>query len=368
MPAMSDAYPYVSSYKDRHGHTRWRFRRGKKTIALPGQPGEKRFEDAYLAAVEGRSVQRLAPKMIRGGIIPRSLRDAWRVVRTGKEWKALRETSKDQQRNVAERFFSTQPDPAQPIEWGDVLVENIQRRHIKAILAGRSDTPHAARHVFSLLRKLTAAALDEEWIAVDPTYRLKHRPEFGGWRAWTEGERAAFERRWPLGSTPRLAYALALYTGQRRADVAGMCWTDIEGETIHVVQAKTGRELWLPILPALRQVLALTPRTGETILVTQYGRPFSVKALGMRMQDWTKAAGLPAGATMHGLRKTLGKLLAEGGATTRQLMDVLGHSSMQHAELYSRAAEQRRMAQEAMRAVSGALRPRPEPVEDDGDP
>jgi hypothetical protein len=35
----------------------------------------------------------------------------------------------------------------------------------------------------------------------------------------------------------------------------------------------------------------------------------------------------------HGLRKTLGKRPAEGGASTPQLMDVLGHHDIEHAEL-----------------------------------
>jgi hypothetical protein len=40
--------------------------------------------------------------------------------------------------------------------------------------------------------------------------------------------------------------------------------------------------------------------------------------------------------TARGVRKTLGKALAEHGATTRELMDVLGHEDIKHAELCSR--------------------------------
>lgn len=356
---MTASHPHASSYRDRHGHERWRFRRGKRTTALPGRPGDPRFEAAYLAAVEGRAVPKQEPRRHPGTVVPRSLRDAWRRHISSAEWKALRESSRAQQRAVAERFLSTRVDAAQPLLWADVLVEHIQRRHVRAILASMAERPHAARHVFSLLRKLIAVALDEEWITSDPTHRLKHRPEFGGWRAWTAAERAAFESHWPLGTTPRLAYALALYTGSRRADVAAMRWADLEGDSIRVVQAKTGRALVLPVLPALQQALAASKRDGDTILVTRYGDAFSVKALGMRMQGWTRAAGIGAGATFHGLRKTLGKLLAEGGATTRELMDVLGHTSMQHAELYSREAEQQRLARAGMDRVKATLRPRP---------
>jgi integrase len=51
---------------------------------------------------------------------------------------------------------------------------------------------------------------------------------------------------------------------------------------------------------------------------------------------------------MHGLRKTLGKALAESGATTRELMDILGHTDIKHAELYSREAEQKILAESGM--------------------
>jgi len=37
-------YPGVSSYQDRHGKTRWRFRKtGLKPALLPGEPGSKPF-------------------------------------------------------------------------------------------------------------------------------------------------------------------------------------------------------------------------------------------------------------------------------------------------------------------------------------
>ena len=57
------------------------------------------------------------------------------------------------------------------------------------------------------------------------------------------------------------------------------------------------------------------------------------------MAHWCALAGLPKGLTLHGLRKSLGVYLAEAEASTRQLMDVLGHDDIDHAELYSSASE-----------------------------
>lgn len=60
----------------------------------------------------------------------------------------------------------------------------------------------------------------------------------------------------------------------------------------------------------------------------------------------------PPGYTMHGLRKALGVKLAEADASTRQLMEMLGHSNIAYAELYSREASQIRLAMQAMDKVT----------------
>jgi hypothetical protein len=46
-------------------------------------------------------------------------------------------------------------------------------------------------------------------------------------------------------------------------------------------------------------------------------------------------------SSQHGLRKILGKMLAESGATTREIMSIFGHDSIAHAELYRSEVEQK---------------------------
>lgn len=195
-------------------------------------------------------------------------------------------------------------------------------------------------------------ALDEEWIDYDPTFRIKARAEYRGWKAWPDEVREAYETYWSLGTTARTVYALALYFGHRRSDVARVMWSDLEVSGGNVVQRKTGKALWIPMQPELVTALEAVERRGDYVVLTQYGKPFSAKALGMRMQDWTKRAGIPPGYTLHGLRKTLGKMLAESGATTREIMSILGHDSIAHAELYTREAEQKTLARAGMQKLA----------------
>lgn len=357
---MSDEHPGAGSYIDRHGKRRWRFRHGKRTVSLPGAPGEPAFEAAYLAAVEGRPLPKPASVVrLPTASAPMSLRAAWRVLRTDDpEWKALGPAIKEAQTRIAERFLLMPVVEGESLTFGDVEVAHLKRKHVKALLARRSETPHAAAHLLRVIRKLIGVALDQEWIEQDPTYRLKYRPAYGGWKAWPAEMLDRFEARWPVGSTPRLVYSLALYFGHRRSDVTRVRPADflaagINAPGANVIQQKTGKALWLPIHPNLADALEAIPDFDgrEFVVLTQWGKPFSAKALGMRMQAWTKAAGIPPGYTLHGLRKTLGKVLAEHHATTRELMDMLGHDNIEHAELYSREAEQRLMASAAMEKI-----------------
>lgn len=352
---MTDQHPNASAYKDRHGTTRWRFRRKGKTVTLPGAPGEPAFEAAYQAAVEGRPLPAIEGRVIRlpGGTVPRSMRAAWRLVPTSlPEWQRLEPVTQASQSRIAEKFLDLEVEEGASLTWGEVPMADLRRRHIKLILARMSDRPHAARHLLVVIRRMILVAMDEEWIEVDPSYKVKHRPEYGGWKAWPESARKAYEQRWALGTTPRLAYALGLWLGNRRGDIATLRVDAIHGDKVIMTQTKTGRELVLDITPMLREVLDAADLSGPTILKTAWGEPFSVKSLTGRMRDWTKAAGIPPGYTLHGLRKTLGKMLAEGGATTRQIMDTLGHTAIQHAELYTREAEQARLARAGMKAVT----------------
>ena len=72
----------------------------------------------------------------------------------------------------------------------------------------------------------------------------------------------------------RLAFALLLYTGQRRSDVVRMGRQDIHTGVLAIDQRKTegGDEahLEIPVHPKLREIIDATPTVGvKTFLVTQ---------------------------------------------------------------------------------------------------
>jgi integrase len=108
-------------------------------------------------------------------------------------------------------------------------------------------------------------------------FRIKAFPEHE-FHTWTEDEIAQYEEHWPIGSRERTAFALHLYTGQRRADVARMAWSDLAGNAISVIQAKTGARLTIILHPHLAEALRAWSREHMVILTTAFNRPFLVRA------------------------------------------------------------------------------------------
>ena len=71
---------------------------------------------------------------------------------------------------------------------------------------------------------------------------------------------------------------------------------------------------------------------------------------GNKFRDWCDQTGLPH-CSAHGVRKAGATIAAENGATTKQLMSIFGWESIRQAEIYTRAADQKRMAADAMHLI-----------------
>jgi integrase len=354
-------FPGVSSFRDRHGRERWRFREGGRTVSLRMGPDDPGFLEAYEAAVSGLpqpSAKPAAPATpMPGAALPRTLRAAWvAYLKRSPEWQGMAQISRDRQRARADAFLmSPVAGPgagasAAPV-WGDMPVADLQRRHVKAILAQRADTPHAAKNLLVVIRKICESAMDEDWIEQDPTYRIRWSPKLKGHQPWPFEDLLAFERCWPTGTPARLAYALALWLGNRRGDVAALRVDQLRDQLADITQQKTGHELTLPIVPMLEEALAAADLSGPTVLKSTRGEAYSGKSLTGRMAAWTKAAGLPPGRTLHGLRKTLGALAADAQATAREGMSILGHRTSSEYENYSAGADRKRLAASGMAKV-----------------
>jgi integrase len=211
-----------------------------------------------------------------------------------------------------------------------------------------ADRPGEALDTLKKLRILIRHAINIGQLKHDPSLGIK-RPKTQRIRSWTEAEIATFRNKWNLGSKQRLAFELFLNTGQRRSDVVRMAWSHFMADNkISIVQQKTNRRLLIPVHRDLTTTLAVAKRDHVSILTTAYGKPFSVDGFSQYMRDAIREAGLPLVCQPHGLRKATGRRLAEAGATAKEIMAVLGHTTLAEAENYTADADQIGLAVDAV--------------------
>jgi enterobacteria phage integrase len=321
------------------GHTYLSFRRGKgPRLRLPNDPTSDEFIAAYQSALLGQTtITRNHPTTAQPGTIAALIASYLKSA----NYVGLRQTSKV--------GYLTRLETLR-VEHGHRTVVGLNRsRIITAFLQPFADRPGAALDTLKKLRILIRHAIDLGWLKYDPSIGIK-RPKIQKIRSWTQDEIAAFRKKWPLGSKQRLAFEMFLNSGQRRSDVVRMAWSHLtaDNQKIAVVQQKTGRRLLIPLHRDLLAALAAARRDHVSIITTAYNRPFTVDGFSQWLRNAIAEAGLPLDCQPHGLRKATGRRLAEVGATTKEIMSILGHTTLAEAERYTEEADQIGLAEGAV--------------------
>lgn len=265
--------PNVSEFEKPKGSgkffLRWR-KTGHATYYFKSKLGTPEFEVELDACRRGIA----APKVTIGArrYPPGTLAHAVLLYYSSTEFLSVRASTQKTYRGILDRFCK---------KYGDRSFARIERKHVKAILAGMADRPAAANKLLDRLRALMRFGMDMGLRKDDPTDKVKGFKLTGdGFHSWTDDEVAAFTKKHPAGTRAHLAFALLLYTGQRRSDVVKMGWQHISDGRIAVTQQKTGTQLRIKLHPELALVLKGEKRGNLTFLVTEAGAPFSAAGFG----------------------------------------------------------------------------------------
>jgi len=314
-----------------------RFRLRGFSTYLTGTPWSEDFMRAYAAALDGVKAQHT--EIEAGRTKPGSFDALCVAYYRSPEFLGLADSTQQQRRNILDNFRAAH---------GGKPLKDLHRKHMKDILGAKANTPEAANHLLKVLRGILAFAVDQSLIPTNPAAGVKkYRSKSDGHHSWSEVEIAQFQQRHPIGTKAGLALALGLYTGQRKGDCLRMDWQHVTGDSIAVRQEKTKTPLVLELHPVLKAALASVPRTNLTFLVTEWGAPFTSAGFGNWFRDQCNAAGLRH-CSFHGLRKACATQMAEANCTAEQIKAVTGHRSLREVEKYTRAADQKRLAAQAL--------------------
>jgi integrase len=327
---------YVQAWvDDRDGRAYYYVRRrGFPRVRLSGLPWSPSFMAAYEAALAGPRTA-IGAGRIKPGSVAAVVAE---YLDSRQAFGSKSAGTQRMRRGILERFraaYGDRPFALLPAEWIEALLD--------------AKPPHAARSWLVTLRSLCQFAVKRGYRRDNPTRDIKLRAIKGdGFHTWTEDEIAQFEAHHPVGTKPRLALALLLYTAQRRSDVVRMGRQHIRDGAVMVKQQKTGATLAIPVHPELRAILDATPSEHLTFLVTATGKPYSGNAFSEQFRNWCDAAGLLPRCKPHGLRKAACRRLAEAGCSANEIMAISGHATMKELVRYTKAADQARLARNAL--------------------
>jgi integrase len=332
---------YVIADRDRHGNERIYLRLpGCKKVRIQGDPGTAEFAESY-----SHALLRAQPKPTGG---PGSLRQLCLDYYKTDAYRNLDERTRHVRRLVLDRVCSNVgkdgiEDGAR--QWVELTPDVVQ--DMRDALAG----PEAGNAVVKALRQVFKA-LKKPNPAAGVEYRRPNNPD--GFHTWTVAEVEQFEARHELGSKPRLALALLLYTGARRSDLVRLGPPMARGGLLRFTEFKgrnhKPKDREIPILPELQKVIAATTCGARAYLVTEFGKPFTAAGFGNWFRERCDEAELWH-CSAHGVRKAGATIAAENGATAHQLKAMFGWRSLKQAELYTKAADEKRLTRQAMHMV-----------------
>lgn len=244
---------------------------------------------------------------------------------------------------------------------GRVPVQEIDREFALGI-RDSLDSPRMADYAVQVLSVLCSYALDRPRVyglSANPCQGIKKRYKSDGYKLWPEDLIEAFrEAAYP---ELRAVFEGLLHLGQRPGDTIALTWPQYDGAAFRVKQSKTGAELWLPVHPDFRNTLNSLSRTSVVVFTTASGRPWKtnwlareVGAVASECAKQLTTSGLARDAvryTPHGLRKNAATKLAEAGATDAEIMAITGHKTSGEVRRYTAKAEQKRLAQSAIRRL-----------------
>lgn len=323
--------PHVVREVSRHGKVKYFYRIGKGVrVRLPDDIKAREFKEAYKQAAAGYKlidVPRGIPTQ------PYSLRWLIDRYRESSTWKVFSKATQRQRENIFIEAIKRS---------NNVRYTTIDRRSMAMAVEARSDTPAQANHFLKAMRGLFGWALQNDYVAIDPTagvLPLKYKSD--GFAPWTMDDLLQFYDKWHVGTKPRLAVELLLHTGLRRSDVVRAGLPHMRGNIFSIKTQKTGSQITVEFPKALLDVIAATETGSTTFLISEAGTPFETASFGNWFRDRCNDAGIKKSA--HGLRKLSATLSAEAGAATHELMAQYGWSNVKQAELYTKGADRVRL-------------------------
>lgn len=321
---MKSPYKHVQTYTINGTTYRYYREPGSKRVRLEGEPGTTKFAKSYETASN--------PKKVNSATCAKLLSDYFGSVefnrkaeRTKKDYLQNRKLIEVKWSHVEIRALEDKRIRGKFIEWHLQLIEEIGARQADLVLA-------TMRVVLSY-GIYSSILSHNHLLGFKSAYRSDRSDKI-----WTKDDVEAFMRDAPRDF--QLAVILALNTGRRESDLIRLTWQDYDGETIAVMNQKSGRKgkFKARCTAALRTGLdayklslkdvsgnSRVPAPNETILTTPTGKAWTQKHFCTKFAKAKNGVGLTE-LHFHDLRGTAITVLAERSCTHAEIASISGHA------------------------------------------
>jgi integrase len=352
--------PYIEKNTARRGRFRYYFRyQGKRLCRLPDAYGSEEFLDAYWKArqsAEATTGSLPLDQRIPGVVRPNTFH--WLCVEylRSERYTSLDKTTQLKRRQIIDSMLEEPLSPEDNRQFAMMPVPALDVGNLIVLRDRKKEAPFAADERVKVLTQIFEEAVTLGHIKANLAKLVKRfRRKTDGFHTMTPEEASQFIAFHGADSKAVLALALLMFTGVRVSDLAligpqhrrgGIFqFTAYKGRNRHPVKQE------IPVHPILDAVLAQHKAGHLAYMVTDFGKPFSIKGLSQRVSKWFSQAGLTH-CTAHAVRKGLATMLAENGTTESELEGMFGWRDGKTAKIYTRNARRARLA----RAASSKIR------------
>lgn len=321
----------VSSFIDRHGQRRWRYRKSGFNSPLGTEYDSPEFLYRLGLAQQGlrssdmsagnRSTVEVAPAV---GFLSGSVSEALRRWASRPERKRLTNRT----RLATERAVEIVADALGCIPLAGLRVDDIT-----AFMSANVHRPTTANRCLGVLRGALEDMVAEGKLTANPATSVPRilttsKP----YHTWEEADISAYLSHHKQGSVAYLALMLMLYTGGGRQAAVEFGPHNLTADRFRYVRHQTSgatqlTEVDIPLHSELREALRFAPAETDTFLATVLGTQRDAAGLGSAMRVWCDEAGISE-CTSFGLRYACRRRLIEAGATEQEIAAVLGYSDI----------------------------------------
>ena len=364
-PVTSIDRPFIEKNTSRHGTVRYYLRMdGIRICRLPNQIGSEEFDATYwrerhkYEASKAPVVPAVEKPLASRSTRPGSFKSLCLAYMASSEFRLLDLTTQAKRRSIIESMWIEKVKITGDDDrtFADIPLVKMTANNIEKLRDRKKEKPFAADERLKVLRQVFATK-DGDGKPITENVALLVSP----FRATTEGhatarpeELASFIAHHGIASKAVLGLALLMFTGIRVSDLARIGPQHRRKDEFQLRLFKNRNRapvtLVIPIHPILDAVLRQHPTNAFTYMVTEYGKSFSIKGLGNRVSGWFSQANL-GHLTAHSVRKGLATDQAHNDATDSMLEALFGWRDGKTSKIYTRNAEQARLARKAVAQI-----------------